>query len=208
MTTEHLITFLDLIGTFVFALSGAEAARESKLDLFGIIIIAFLTACGGGIVRDLCLDVTPPVGISHWPYLVLTIIAAALVIGFGKTIERLKFPVLLFDAIGLSIFSVAGTQKSLALGFNYEVAIILGVLSAIGGGMLRDIILKRIPVVLRKEIYGSAALVGAIMLSLSHFFEIDPNIGTWLGAIVCFVIRYLSLRRKWDLPSFSSGKME
>ena len=208
MTTEHLIVSLDLLGTFVFAVSGAEATRESKLDLFGIITIAFLTACGGGIVRDLCLNVTPPVGISHWPYLALTITATALVIGFSKTIERLNFPVLLFDAIGLSIFSVAGTQKSLALGFNYEVAVLLGVLSAIGGGMFRDVILRRIPLVLRKEIYGSAALVGAILFSLSHYFEINPNVGTWIGVIVCFLIRYFSLKRKWDLPSFYQDKIE
>jgi uncharacterized membrane protein YeiH len=206
MTTEHLTTLLDLIGTFVFALSGAQAARESKLDLFGIVIIAFLTACGGGIVRDLCLDVTPPVGISYWPYLVLTILASVLVISFSRLIERMNYPVLFFDAIGLSIFSVAGTQKSLALGFNYEVAIILGVLSAIGGGMFRDVILKRIPVVLRKEIYGSAALLGAIIFSLGHFFNINPNLGTWLGAVACFIIRYLSLKKKWDLPNFSTEK--
>ena len=120
----------------------------------------------------------------------------------------INFPVLLFDAIGLSIFSVAGTQKSLALGFNYEVAVLLGVLSAIGGGMFRDVILRRIPLVLRKEIYGSAALVGAILFSLSHYFEINPNVGTWIGVIVCFLIRYFSLKRKWDLPSFYQDKIE
>lgn len=204
MTAEFLISLLDLLGTFVFALSGAQAARESELDLFGIITIAFLTACGGGIVRDLCLDVTPPVGISYWPYLALTLLATALVICFYRFIERMNFPVLLFDAIGLAIFSVAGTQKSLVLGFNYEVAVLLGVLSAIGGGILRDILLKQIPVVLRKEIYGSAALVGACIFALAHYLEINVNVGTWLGVLACFIIRYFSFRNKWDLPTFKS----
>jgi len=202
MTISSLVVLLDLIGTFVFAVSGAQAAKESKLDIFGITMIAFITACGGGIIRDLCLDVTPPVGISYWPYLALTIFATILVIGFFSHIEKLKFPVLFFDAIGLSIFSVAGAQKSLLLGFNYEVAILLGMISAIGGGILRDIILKQIPAVLRKEIYGSAALVGAALFSIGHYFGLDSGLGTIIGVLTCFLIRYLSMKKKWDLPTF------
>lgn len=202
MTIEYLITFLDLAGTFVFALSGAQAAKEQELDLFGIIIIAFLTACGGGIIRDVCLNVSPPVGISYWPYLALTLIATVLVIGFFQFIEKLKYPVLLFDAIGLSVFSVVGAQKSILLGFNYEVAILLGTLSAVGGGILRDIILKQIPVVLRKEIYGLAALVGALIYSIGHYFGVDSAILTTVGVSVCFCIRFLSLKKKWNLPIY------
>lgn len=202
MTTEFFFTLLDLIGTFVFALSGAEAAKERELDLFGIAIIAFLTACGGGILRDVCIGVTPPIGLSYWPYLSLTILASLTVIAFHKYIIKLNYPVLLFDALGLSMFTVAGTQKTLFLGFNYEVAILLGTLSAIGGGIIRDMLLGRIPVVLRKEVYGSAALLGSIIVAMTHYFGAEASFGAWGGIITCFAIRYFSLKNKWSLPKF------
>lgn len=202
MTTEFFFILLDLVGTFVFALSGAEAAKERELDLFGIIIVAFLTACGGGIIRDVCIDITPPIGLSYWPYLTLTFLASITVIVFHKYILKLNFPVLLFDALGLAMFSVAGTQKTLQLGFNYEVAILLGTLSAIGGGIIRDILLGKIPVVLRKEVYGSAALLASVIVALTHYFNGDATLGAWGGIITCFSIRYFSLRNRWNLPKF------
>lgn len=202
MTTEFLFSILDLLGTFVFALSGAEASKERELDLFGMIIIAFLTACGGGIIRDICLGISPPVGISYWPYLALTLFATLTVAIFHRFIVNIKYPVLLFDAVGLSMFAVAGTQKSLFLGQNYEVAILLGVLSAIGGGIIRDTLLGRIPVVLRKEVYGSAALIGSVIVALFHYFILESALGAWLGITACFVVRYLSIKKKWNLPKF------
>lgn len=203
MTTELLFTIFDLAGTFVFALSGALAARERKLDIFGLITVAFLTACGGGIIRDVCIGYTPPVGISEWPYLALTICASFVSIGFHKLIQHLKYPVLLFDAIGLSMFAVAGAQKSIFMGHNYEVAILLGVLSAIGGGIIRDLLLGKIPVVLRKEVYGSAALLGTFAVVISHYLNIGSQLGAWFGITLCFITRYISIKRKWNLPSFS-----
>ncbi len=200
MTTEFLFSILDLLGTFVFALSGAEAAKERELDLFGIIIIALITACGGGIIRDICLGISPPVGISYWPYLALTLLATLTIAGFHRYITNLKYPVLLFDALGLSMFAVAGTQKSLFHGQNYEVAILLGVLSAIGGGIIRDTLLGSVPVVLRKEVYGSAALIGSIIVVLFHYFHLDSTIGAWLGITICFFVRYFSIKKKWNLP--------
>lgn len=200
MTTEFLFSILDLLGTFVFAISGVEAAKERKLDLFGIITIALLTACGGGIIRDICLGISPPVGISYWPYLALTLLATIAVAGFHRYITNIKYPVLLFDAIGLSVFAVAGTQKSIFMGFNYEVAIILGVLSAIGGGIIRDTLLGRVPVVLRKEVYGSAALIASVIVVLFHYFNLDSTVGAWIGITTCFFIRYFSIRNKWNLP--------
>lgn len=200
MTTEFLFFILDVLGTFVFALSGAEAAKEKKLDLFGVLIVSFLTACGGGIIRDICLGISPPAGISHWPYLALTLLATLTVVSLHQFISQIKYPVLLFDALGLSMFCVAGTQKSLFHGQNYEVAVILGVLSAIGGGIIRDILLGRIPVVLRKEVYGSAALIGSIIVVIVDFFKFDNTIGAWMAITVCFIVRYLSIKKKWNLP--------
>lgn len=200
MTTDLLFSILDLLGTFVFALSGAQAAKERALDLFGTIIIAFLTACGGGILRDLCLGVTPPVGISHWPYLALTILATATVAGFHASIAKISYPVLIFDALGLAMFTVAGTQKSLFLGQNYEVAMLLGVLSAIGGGIIRETLLGKIPSVLQREVYGSAALMGSLIVILFHYFAFSLSIGAWVAITTCFVIRYFAIKNKWNLP--------
>ncbi len=202
MTTEFLFLILDLLGTLGFAISGALAAKERELDLFGVAIIAFLTACGGGIVRDICLGVFPPVGISYWPYLAIPLFATFTVLFFYNQIAKIKYPVLMFDAAGLSMFAVAGSQKALYLGSNYQVAIILGVLTAIGGGIIRDTLLSRIPVVLRKEVYGSAALIAATIVSTFHYFELDNTVGAWLGIIICFLIRYFSIKNKWNLPKF------
>lgn len=156
--------FLDLAGTFAFAISGATAAKESKLDLFGVLVIAFLASCGGGIIRDICIGAIPPAGLTTWYYLGAAIIATGLTIGFYPIVQQIKRPVLLFDAVGLSIFAVTGAQKALSFGLNGEAAVLLGIITAVGGGVLRDILLGRVPVILQKEIYASAALVGALIM--------------------------------------------
>src|SRR6476620_6694219 len=115
--------FLDLAGTFVFAISGATAARQRGLDLFGICAIAFVVACGGGIIRDVCIGAIPPAGLTNWQYLAVAIIAAALTVGTFSFVKRLNRPVVLFDAIGLSLFAVTGAQKALAYGHNGQVAV-------------------------------------------------------------------------------------
>ena len=203
MSTEFIILMLDLVGVFVFALSGAQAARESELDLFGIFIIAFLTACGGGLIRDIFLGITPPAAIQNWEYILTTTIAVVCVLKLKIWIEKIKFPIMMFDALGLSVFSIAGTQKALFLGFNYQVAILIGVFSAIGGGIFRDVLLGKIPVVFRKEIYASAALLGAVIFALSFYLNIHWSIGTWIGISASFLLRYLSIRNKWNLPTYS-----
>jgi uncharacterized membrane protein YeiH len=158
-----LYYLLDLGGTFVFAISGATAAKQRGLDLFGICAVAFTVACGGGIIRDLCIGAIPPAGLNNWRYLVTAIIAAGMTIGLYPIVQRLRQPVLFFDALGLSMFAITGAQKSLAYGHNAEVAILLGTITAVGGGVLRDVLLNRIPVILEKEIYASAAIAGALI---------------------------------------------
>lgn len=197
---DFLFSLLDIIGTFAFAISGAQAAKERELDLFGLFIISFLTACGGGIIRDISLGITPPVAISQWLYLALPATASLVFILFQNYISKLSYPVLLFDALGLSLFAVAGSQKSLFLGQNYGVAIVLGVLSAIGGGILRDILLGRVPVVFRKEVYGSAALIGSGIVVLFYHFDLNSTSGAWIALMTCFCVRYFSIKNKWNLP--------
>lgn len=199
---SHLIyTVLDLLGTFAFGISGAVAARQQRLDLFGIATITFIVACGGGIVRDLCLGTLPPAGLANWRYLAVSLLAASWVMWAYPTVRRMKSPVQLFDAIGLGLFAVAGAKKALAAHAGAEVAIVLGMVSAVGGGVLRDVLLSRVPSILQREIYASAALVGAsVEVALSHVGASSPW-SPWLAAGSCIVLRLASLRFGWRLPA-------
>ncbi len=207
---ENLHTFyylLDLAGTFAFAISGATAAREKGLDLFGIFAIAFTVACGGGIVRDLCIGAIPPAGLSTWYYLATAMFAAIMTISFYPLVRKIKRPVILFDAAGLSIFAVTGSQKVLAYGFNPEMAILLGIITAVGGGMIRDILLNRIPVVLEKEIYASAAFLAALIVVVGDYFNwLNSDWISLIALSVCFSLRMFALKYHWNLPVFTKGK--
>jgi uncharacterized membrane protein YeiH len=199
--------FLELAGTFAFAISGAVAARQRGLDLFGICALAFTVACGGGIIRDLCIGAIPPAGLKNWQYLVSAVIATGLTVGLYSFVQRLNRPVILFDAVGLSLFAVTGAQKALAYGHNGEVAILLGITTAVGGGVLRDILLNRVPVILEKEIYASAALIGAVIVVLGNYLQWLSS--DWVSVIAlttCFTLRILALRYHWNLPAPSNGK--
>lgn len=165
-----LYYFLDLAGAFAFAISGATAARQKGLDLFGICAVAYTVACGGGIIRDVCIGAIPPAGLSNWSYLVVALSAAGLTMGFYSFVRRINHPVLLFDAMGLSLFAITGAQKSLAFGHNAMVAVLLGITTAVGGGVLRDVMLNRVPVIFEREIYASAALIGASLVVAGDYF--------------------------------------
>lgn len=201
MNNPLLFTFLELAGTFAFALSGAVAARDRGLDWFGIMAIAFTVACGGGVVRDLCLGAVPPAGLTDWRYLAVAVLAALMTMGVRSLVERLAHPVLLFDALGLGLFAVAGAQKALAFGHDSELALLLGMVTAVGGGVARDVLLNRVPVILQREIYASAALVGAGIEVAGNRLGWASDARTWLALATCFALRYLSLRYRWNLPN-------
>lgn len=191
---------VDLLGTFAFALSGASASVEARLDAFGVVVVAYVTACGGGILRDLCLGAVPPAAISLWRYAAVALIAATLAAWPHSLVRRLKQPVLVFDAVGLGFFAVTGAQKALLMSANVEVAILLGVATAVGGGLLRDVLLNRVPVVLQREIYASAALLGAAVEVFGQLHGWEPALALWLGAASCALLRFLALWRHWRLP--------
>ncbi len=191
---------LDLLGTFAFALSGATASIERRLDLFGVVVVAYVTACGGGIVRDLCLGSLPPAGIAQWRYAAVAGLAAALALGSGALIRRMRHPVLVFDAVGLGFFAVAGAHKAMAMTANIEVAIVLGTVSAVGGGVLRDVLLNRVPVILQREVYALAALLGACVQVLGQAWGWNTALTPWLGSGCCALLRFVSMRRGWGLP--------
>ena len=206
MNEQLLFNLVDLAGTFAFAISGATAARRCNLDLFGILAVAFITACGGGIARDLCIGAIPPAGLSDWRYLLTAMVAALLTIVAYRWVERLTYPVRLFDAMGLGLFAVYGAHKALAFGHNAEVAILLGMVTAIGGGMARDVLLARVSVVLQKEIYALAAFAGAALTVIGEHYHWPAVWATWLPILFCFGLRFASLHYHWNLPRFGRDR--
>jgi uncharacterized membrane protein YeiH len=202
-SASTIYTILDLLGTFVFALSGAVAARQKHLDIFGVFSLAFSVACGGGIIRDLCLGDIPPSGLTNWLYMVMVLAATIITIRFYHWVAILSQPVLVFDALGLSVFAVTGCRKAIAYGLNYNAAVLLGIVTAVGGGVIRDILLNRIPVILTKEIYASAAMVGAMIVVGGDYLHYSKEIVAVVAIMFCFVLRFLSLHFHLNLPSFS-----
>ena len=194
---------LDLLGTFVFALSGAVAGVKQRLDIFGVFVLSFAAASAGGIMRDLLIGSVPPVAIRDWRYLAAALLAGLLVFIWFPRIRRLtraRNLVLIFDAAGLGLFAVAGTQKALGYGLNPVTAPLLGMLTGVGGGMLRDALLAQVPTVLRSELYAVAALAGASVVVAGHVLNFPPTAMAIAGAALCFGIRLIAIRRGWRLP--------
>jgi uncharacterized membrane protein YeiH len=197
---ETLPLVLDLAGTFVFALSGALAGVKRKLDLFGVLVLSFAAANAGGITRDVLIGAVPPAAISDWRYLVVSLVAGLITFYLSPAIVRLWSPVLLFDAAGLALFAVAGTQKSLDYGLNPVMAMSLGMLTGIGGGMMRDVLLAEIPAVLRSELYAVAALAGAGVVVIGHLLQLPAVPIAIAGVALCFGLRVMAIRHGWQLP--------
>ncbi|MDQ5851446.1 MAG: trimeric intracellular cation channel family protein [Chloroflexota bacterium] len=194
---------LDLIGTFVFALSGGLAGVRERLDLFGVLVLSFAAASAGGIMRDLLIGAVPPAAISDWRYLGVSLLAGLVVFFWfprSERLRKLRNLVLIFDAAGLAVFAVAGTQKALGYGLNPVMSALLGMLTGIGGGMLRDLLLAEIPTVLRSELYAVAALAGAVVVVAGHVLNFPPTVMAIAGATLCFGIRLIAIRRGWRLP--------
>jgi uncharacterized membrane protein YeiH len=195
---------LELAGTFVFALSGAAAGIKYRLDLFGVLALSCATATAGGITRDVLLGAVPPAALRDWRYLAIAVLAGLLVFFSSPRPERqqrLRNVVLTFDAAGLALFAVSGTQTALGHGLDPVMAALLGMLTGIGGGMLRDVLVSDIPVVLHSDLYAVAALAGAIVVVTGHGLNAPPAASTVAGASACFGIRLVGLWRGWRLPT-------
>jgi len=186
---ETLLLVLDLAGTFVFALSGATAGVNRRLDLFGILVLSFAAGNAGGIARDLLIGAVPPAAISDWRYLAVSLLAGMITFYWFSGIDRLRSPVLVFDGAGLALFAVSGTQKALAFGLNPVMAALLGMLTGIGGGMTRDVLLAEIPTVLRADLYAVAALAGAAVVVIGDALRLSSTAMTIAGAALCFGLR-------------------
>jgi uncharacterized membrane protein YeiH len=195
-----LLLVLDLFGTFVFALSGALVAVRRGLDLFGVLVLSFAASSAGGITRDLLIGATPPAAIEDWRYLGVSLLAGLLTFFRHADIERMRNPMQLSDAAGLALFAVAGAQKALAYDLPPGMAALLGMLTGIGGGMLRDVLVSDIPTVLRAELYAMAALAGAAVVVLGDMLRLPPTATTLAGAGLCFGLRFMAIRYGWRLP--------
>ena len=205
IVNEHIVvnTFLvvfDLGGTFVFALSGAVAGVKHRLDLFGVLVLAFAAGNSGGIARDVMIGALPPAAISDWRYIAVSMLAGLITFQWYRIINRLKSPVLVFDAAGLALFAVSGAGKALAFHAGPVAATLLGMLTGIGGGMVRDLLTMEIPNVLRTELYAVAALIGSSVMVLGKSLHFPTSLAAITGAVLCFGLRFVAMRRGWQLP--------
>lgn len=192
---------LDLAGTFVFALSGASSGLRHRLDLFGVLALSFAAALAGGITRDLLIGAVPPVGIRDWRYIAAALAGGLVFFVWDSTIVRLRATILLLDAAGLGLFAVTGTLKALKYQLGPGTAVLLGVLTGVGGGVLRDVLVSEVPTILmRTELYAVAALSGATIVVVAREAGFPPYIGAISGVVVCFVLRAIAIRRGWRLP--------
>jgi len=195
-----LVLTLDLCGTFAFALSGAMAGVRRCLDVYGVLVLAFVASTFGGLTRDLLIGAVPPAALQDWRYLAVSLLAGLIAFFWSPQIEKLRNPVRLLDAAGLAFFCVAGAEKALAYGLSPVMAVLLGMLTGVGGGMARDVLLADVPSVLRSDLYAVAALLGAgvaVAGTLLHFPYVLTAIA---GGLACFVLRVVAIRRGWHLP--------
>lgn len=197
---KTLVLILDLCGTFAFALSGAMAGIRRRLDVFGVLVLSVAAATFGGITRDVLIGATPPSALVDWRYLAVALAAGWIAFFWSSLIEKLTNPVRLLDAAGLAFFAVAGTEKALVFGLSPAMAALLGMVTGIGGGMLRDVLLAEIPAVLRSDLYAVAALAGAAIVAVGHMLGVPPLVTTLSGGLVCFALRVMAIRRGWSLP--------
>ena len=196
----QLLMLLDFVGTFGLALSGALVATRRRLDLFGVLVLSFAAATAGGMVRDVLLGATPPVAIVDWRYLAVSSAAGLLTFYRHAGVERMRNPVQIFDAVGLALFAVLGAGKALAAGLGPVGAVMLGVLTGVGGGIVRDVLVAQVPHVLQRELYAIAALLGATVVVVGHALGLPPAPTAIVGALLCFVVRWFAIRRGWHLP--------
>jgi len=194
-----LIVFIDYAGTLVFAISGILAGVKQKFDLFGVFILGFVTAVGGGTLRDLLIGSTPVSWMQNEIYIYLIMSAVPLCYLFKDTIVRMKKGIFLFDTIGIGLFTVLGLQKTLALGLSPLIAIMMGVVSAVFGGVIRDILSNQTPLIFRKEIYAFACLAGALVFLIANAL-IPEAFAMGLAIVTVIVIRITAIKQNWELP--------
>jgi len=193
------IYILDIVGTLVFAISGILTAIDSDFDVVGASIIGMVTAVGGGTLRDMLIGQTPVGWMTDLNYLWTIIAALILSYLFKKRIIKLRKSMFFFDTIGIGLFTILGLQKTLSIGLEPPIAILMGIVSAVFGGIIRDVLTNKVPLIFRKEIYASACLAGGLVfLGLEQISNI-PTLNMIVSMLTVVIIRYLSVRNNWSL---------
>jgi uncharacterized membrane protein YeiH len=195
-----LLTIFDLVGTFAFAISGAIAGARHKLDIFGVLVLSFAAATFGGIARDVLIGAVPPASIQDWRYAAVSVAAGITTFFWYSKVTRLRHALLIFDAAGLGLFATAGAGKALAYHLGPVPAALLGMLTGIGGGVVRDLLVSEVPAVFRTDIYAMAALAGASVVVVGNSLQLPPQPFAFGGALLCFAIRMLAIYRRWHFP--------
>ena len=201
-TTADLLLVLDLVGVFAFALNGAlTAVRLARLDVVGVVALGMTTALGGGIIRDIILGDLPPATFSDWRYLAVAAAGGLVVFAFSRYLQRLLLPITVLDAAGLSLFAVTGASKAIEAGLGPLQAVLLGTLTGVGGGTLRDVLIRRVPTVLSSDLYAIPASIAAtvtVIAILTGHYGAPLAVG---AAALCFVIRLIGVRYKLNAPA-------
>ncbi|SHN10431.1 trimeric intracellular cation channel family protein [Flavobacterium xinjiangense] len=192
---------LDIIGTMAFAMSGALTAMNKKLDPFGVFIIAFVTAVGGGTLRDIMIGRTPVGWMQDLNYVYVIVIGFILAILFRKKFDRLRTSLFLFDTIGLGVFTLIGLEKGISVGLHPVICIALGTMTACFGGVIRDILCTEIPVIFRREIYATICILGGIVFFLLRKLDLDNDVLYLTTSLVIISVRLMAVKFKWYLPA-------
>jgi uncharacterized membrane protein YeiH len=200
----RLLFTVDLAGTLLFGIEGALAAIGNNLDLLGLMVLAFSTALAGGIIRDVFIGAVPPSSLRDWRYSAMAFTGAAIIFFLHRYIQEIPGIVLIvLDAAALALFAVAGTEKALLYKMHPFIAVLLGTITGVGGGTVRDILLTRIPLVLRADVYATAAMAGSAAMILGKKMGLPSSVAAVLGGILCFALRLISVWRHWNLPTVS-----
>lgn len=200
LESEPLLIVLDLAGIFVFAISGALVAVRKELDVFGVLVLAGATGLGGGFLRDVLIGATPPAALADWRYLMVPVAAGLVTYRYHPAVGRLERQVGVLDAFGLALFCVTGALKALEYGLGPLPAALMGMVTGIGGGMVRDLLASRVPAVFRGELYATPALAGALIAVAGEELSQPVALSALLGAAVCLAWRLLAIWRHWLAP--------
>lgn len=200
------ISIIDILGTFSFAAAGAFAAMEKKLDPFGVLIISFATAIGGGTIRDILIGELPVAWLNNSTAVWVILTGAAAAVFFGSYLKKLDRMLFLFDAMGLGLFTTIGIQRGIAHGFSTGICVMLGTITGCFGGVLRDVLLNNVPLIFQKEIYASASIIGGVLFFLMLRMGLTSTLAYTVSILIIFFVRVMAVQLNWSLPKFYGKK--
>lgn len=203
----NFLNILDILGTIAFAASGAFSAMERKLDPFGVIILAFVTAIGGGTLRDMLIGNTPVAWLRNDVTAIVILATALITLFFGRYVKQFRITLFLFDALGLGVFTLIGLEKGLNLQLSPGICIALGTITACFGGVIRDVLLNNVPLIFQREIYASACIIGGTLYLLLRQTAIPNDWNTIIAIVVIVLVRIIAMRYKLLLPRVYENRM-